>query len=379
MLNIRQASIDDRADFLEFANEVFFKSEKSKNFSTLLPKIFLPQNINRASNYLAYDEKEKIVGMATLCPLKMKSAKNVLKVGYIGTVSVSEAIRGRGIMRKIMEHILEESKKKEYDYLYLDGTRQRYGYYGFSPAGERIKVTITKSNVFHGLKNINTGEIEFIELSEENKFSKEALSIHEKRKIKFERTNPGFATIALSFGGQGYLVLKRGQIIGYLIKDSETGDITDIFCENEDNIYGLIKTWIKESEPEKTVVHVPPYEIEILKRLTDISELTEVEVAGKVRIINYYSVINSLLDIKSRYVKLSDNIISLKISDETELTIKVNGNNIEVLKGIESEPIVLDTVDAGRFLLDPFAYSLRENVHVNWFPLPLYIPRADSI
>lgn len=378
MIKIRLATKKDYNDYIAFANSVFSTPEKTTDFPKLLPKIYAPGNENLADNYLAVDENGRIVGLAARNTMEMTVSGALLKGGYIGTVSVSPDSRGQGIMRLLMEHILAESRKEGFAFLSLDGSRQRYGYYGFSPSGERLVITITKDNVIHALRDLKTDGFKFIKLSENEEDSLEALKIHETRNIRFNRSRPRFSTVALSFGGQGYLIERNNETLGYLIVDRDSKEITDLYLVGSRNIPMIIKAWMEFSGSEKSVIHAGIYDRDIITKLSDIAEKMSSETALKTRIIDFETVTETFLKIKAGYTKLNDGIISLKI-DENELTIRVKDNNVSVTNGCETNPLILDTLDAGRFLMDPYAYRLRENFTQNWFPLPFYVPRADSI
>lgn len=383
MIKIELATKERRREYIEFANNVFSSDDKTIDFPTLLPKIYALENEKNANNYVAINEGNTIVGMAGLCPVTLDTKTMSLKCGYIGTVSVSSKERDRGIMKLLMEHVLSEARKEGYDFLFLDGTRQRYGYYGFSPAGERIKITITKSNVKHGFKDVDTEKIQFIKMLNEDNYSLEAIRLHNMRDVKFDRSLPGFSTVAKSFGGEGYLIIKNDISLGYLITDIESGEITDLYLIDKKYIKEAVAAWMNKSSRENIIVQVAPFERTLLEILTEVAENTSSEIAGKARIINYNSFISTLLYIKSCYVRLDDGMVSFNIKDECEhiekINIRVKDNKISMPDKSETEPIILDTLEAGRLFLDPYAYSLKEKFNLNWFPLPLFIPRADCI
>ena len=92
---------EDKADVIDFANLVFSQAHQPHDFSTLLPKVYGPDAERLAEHFIA-TQNGKIRGCVGLYKEDYKLGDSMLKLGFVGTVSVHKYSRGEGHMQKLM-------------------------------------------------------------------------------------------------------------------------------------------------------------------------------------------------------------------------------------------------------------------------------------
>ena len=165
MTEYRRALPHEEADILDFINYVFSQAHRPHNFKTLLPKVYAHDGFHRY-HYVAVQDG-KIRATVAVMPAFMPVGNNdMLKIGYVGSVSVHPYARGEGHMKKLMHMMLEDAEKEGYDLLALGGQRQRYQYFGFERGGAKLCFTVNQSNIRHALPNTEGRRITVREITD---------------------------------------------------------------------------------------------------------------------------------------------------------------------------------------------------------------------
>ena len=131
IVKLRACDYDDALDFLDF---VFSKAYGPTHFGTMLPLCYRPTDEHMGHNF-AVRENGKIRGIVGLFPAQVKVGGETLNLGGIGGVSAHPSDRGKGWMKLLMAHAIEEMESAETDLSFLIGLRQRYQHFGYEKTG----------------------------------------------------------------------------------------------------------------------------------------------------------------------------------------------------------------------------------------------------
>ena len=146
----------EMGEIIDFINYIFSQTRVPHDFKALLPKVYgddAPAG-GEAFHFLA-KQQNKIVGCVANRLTTLHFGDSQLYCGYVGSVSVHPYHRGEGHMKKLMSNVICDAKAHGLDMLILGGQRQRYGYFGFEPAGLKYSFRVTKTNLRHALNDLD--------------------------------------------------------------------------------------------------------------------------------------------------------------------------------------------------------------------------------
>ncbi|HSK68834.1 MAG TPA: GNAT family N-acetyltransferase, partial [Candidatus Limnocylindria bacterium] len=147
MLEYGRARRDEEAELLDFANMVFSLAREPVDFLLAQPKVYSVPGFADIS--MVAREDGRIKGLVNAIHGTLILGEERLRYGYVGTVSAHPYERGRGIMKTLMNMVMERLEQEGCHFLALGGQRQRYGYFGFEDAGAAITLRFTEASIHH--------------------------------------------------------------------------------------------------------------------------------------------------------------------------------------------------------------------------------------
>ena len=378
MTEYRFATAQDLPKVIDFIDLVFSQSARPHDFAKLIPKVYGDGHDYSHIHAIALEDGD-IRGAVAVLPYDMTIAGHTLRVGYLGSVSVHRLSRGAGHMKKLMQMQIEKAKADGLDLLVLGGQRQRYGYFGFYPAGGSFSYTIGHANVRHALGNVDASCITFEKLLQDEG-SEYAYALYQQQPVCGARSKEHFAEIACSFNAQGWLVKQNGQNAGYLIADTDCKAITEIVLENDALVPAVLKAWMAAYSIRYLEVVAAPYNKALNRTLSAFCEGYSIGQDGYVLVLNHANVIRSWMALKSSVTPLSEGVLTLSINGEA-LEIKVENGAVSVEKPSNEADLCLTEEQAASLLYSFNRFYAPEYscaIPADWFPLPLNIMRADT-
>lgn len=370
-----RGSAADRADIIDFANYVFSQAHVPHDFKVLLPKVYADEAAGRGYedwHFLARQEG-KIRGLVACKPTVLHVQDNVLTAGAVGTVSVHPYARGEGHMKKLMPMMIDDSRAKQYDFLFLGGQRQRYNYFGFDNAGMVLCCPINAANVRHALSDVDASAVTFSELTEERPDEVDyAWRLSQSQTVYGERPRAEFLAIMHSWKSSCRLIRNGGVMAGYIM-----GEGREVVLEDEALMPSVIKAlFIQEPERAMLRLYAAPYQKERMALLSRICGSATVEIVELINVLNWKSMLSALMQLKASYTHLEDGEVCLNV-DGQRLTIRVQDGVPSVTEGGEN-PIELEHLQAQRLVFGIERLLLPDARFHGWFPLPFYISTADT-
>ena len=274
------------------------------------------------------------------------------------------------------------------DLLALDGQRQRYAYFGFTPGSEKYTFYLDVANVRHTWKNGELSAYTFAPLFPENGEADEeaaafAKKLNEEKPLYVVRED--VKACLKTFGEQAIAIWKNGERIGYLALCGGNQVVEAEVLEEQDFVPALA-AYLKENALDSLFISIPVYETGKAAALSEVCESFTKERCGSAmyRIFQFADVIEAMLTMKAETMGISDGTW-FAVLEGQPLTVTVKDGTVTVTREAHPWADVLNREQAQELLLSPLASKgskvpseIWKNIPSDWFPLPLYCAAADE-
>ena len=372
MIHYRHSFPEERAAVIATANRVFSGAGADIDFETAIPKVYGAERETSDLQYIAVDENRKIHALIAMLPNRIHVGPDILKCGYIGTVSVIPESRGQGHMKELMRLWEQEMRGAGTDLAILDGQRQRYQYFGYVPGAPQYTFTISQRGVKHALKGLNIRGASYCAMEAGTEEETWAKALQESLPYRMER--PSFVCWCRSYRYQPWAFLKDGRFAGYAVSDADRRHIAELHPEKTEDLDLMLKAWMEETRLKETELTVPAWDDAAVRRLADWAEDMAFSPAAKLRIFNWKHVTEVMLKLKSSFQPLDDGEAGFSVEGQT-FTVRVRNNRVTVTDGAD-QPLRLDALEAGKLFLAPF--PVGSGIPGSWFPLPFSVQKPDE-
>ncbi len=369
----------DRQDILDFADLVFSKSHCPHDFKTLLPKLYGEQAEFEPLHYLV-KEDGKIRAMICVLPMEYQVEGQILKGTGIGTVSVHPAARSKGYMKKLMQWALEDMEKEGYAFGVLGGLRQRYEYFGYTPAGGKMQYFLNRDNLRHRYRErcFKALTVRPMETQDVEK----CYSLFLQRPVHAQRTKETFLVTLQSWKAQPYVIEHEGHLEGYFVLGGN--HLSELVLTQESLLPDLLHAIFDTLKVDHLQITLPLWETQVTPELGHLCEGIQIISDHNYRIMDYAAMVRAFLQIKSGYTPLPNGTLTLAIRGRQTIRISVRDNVPSVEEVSEQTPdFTLEPLLATRLLFTPQGWREIPEAGMNllvrsWFPLPLYLPDPDN-
>ena len=310
-------------DIIDFINYVFSQTKVPHDFKKLLPKVYgdgAPRG-QESFHFLAR-QNEKIVGCVACRSTALRFGSEVLSCGYVGSVSVHKYHRGEGHMKKLMAMMLEDARKKNYDMLILGGQRQRYGYFGFEPAGMVLRFDFTKTNAHHVFGDVDTSGIGLRPLTDAD--VPFALKLWQKQTLGSLREAYTFMDELRSWDQTPLGITVNGELTGYFAGG-------EMVLQDENLLPKALKA-IMDSRSEYALPLVAGlHEKQRIAYLSSICESAALGRKAMINVLNWPRILKTLIEFKHSYVSpVNDCAFALDIVGDGVFDVKIRDGRAEV-------------------------------------------------
>ena len=382
---------------IAFGDRVFGDDVQPGGFAALLPRVY-GKDAECDNNHLIVVEDGEIQAMLLAEPTTMICGEEELKGVGIGTVSVSETARGKGYMQLLLKTVRDWMKEEDYAFAVLGGQRQRYGYWGYEPAGIRFKAWISKPNVKHALGEDVTGGLEnslalepMTEGSVEEKLSYE---LYKEQPVRYLRAPETFASHLHANRHNPYVIKKDGVFAGYLSASFRKGKtvLTELVLKDEQLYSAVLKLFWKEMAPEGFELTLPMYQWERINVLEKLAEVYWLGDDHRYYVADLEKVLQFSMKVKQTTCGLKDG--EWKFATEKGVyCCTVAGDEVKVTLDAEcagqkydekmagEQPVKRTESEMVRLLFGPgFAAAWDiSDVPSGWLPFPLCLTEIDAV
>lgn len=379
MIEYRTANQQDMDELIDFINMVFSMLRIPHDFTVVLPKVYAGE-ARRSEIHEIACEDGRLCGAVGLLPFDLEMAGCRLHCGYIGSVSVHPHMRGRGVMRELMQRQKDKAEDMGLDLLALGGQRQRYEYYGFSSCGSRMKYVISWANVRHALSGADAQGIAFRPLRPGSEDAETAFALYEKQPVTGARTKESIALSLRSYWNDAWAICAFDHMVGYMMAGSDGKTIYELVLEDEAMLPSVIKAWVETKNASPLSIVTTPYDVKRNACLAAIAEGGSIGTDEMFLCLRPERVIEALMRYKRMAMPLEDGVVKLGFGGFGTIRIAVSGGEVSVCRTEEAPDIALGSRQAHEFVFghDRSAW-LGEDIRMprGWFPLHLHVMEAD--
>ena len=386
-----RARLEDYDDVLDFIEFVFSQSHNPHDFLAMLPKLYKREYFMDGIHYLAR-EGERIKAVVGAFPLKIEFAGGPSLPGRgIGMVSVHPRARSKGYMKTLMNMALDDMKKDGMVFSCLGGQRQRYEYFGYTPAGNTYVFTVRDANIRHTLgkdwntrlvvKPVNAGDKTVLDSIQ---------TLHEAKCVRLFRSRDRLFDILSSWSANIFAFFEGDNFEGYLINRAGSSDIVEInlvhpsrMCEA---IALFLRTMKEKRGQDSLTVLAGPHEAEKVTILSQFAESCHQGSAYHFNVLDFKALVEPFLKFKAQQRTLAEGSFVLKINGAPGdcLQLTVRGGKAEISETSAAPDLSLDPLEATRFFFSPVSGitnpAIGEKVFLqSLLPLPLFYEKMDGV
>lgn len=376
----RKATEADRAKYLDFANMVFSCAHRPHDFQALIPKVYGADRQTAHMQNIAVAEDGGIRGLVAVMPNEMNVMGEVLKTGFVGTVSTHPYGRGEGHMKKLMAMAIEGMKNDGVDLAMLGGQRQRYEYFGFTKDGIALYHTVSRANVRHALKDVCADEVEIVPVEADDKEAIEkALDLHCAKKLYAKRSAEDFHVICRTWHNSLSSIFVSGEYAGYMVssaRDDGMG-IQELVLKDYGNTRAVVKKLMEKSWYKGLSITTAEFETELNRELMAFEENVSVSAPVMMRVFNFRKVIGAFVKLKASYRKIEDGVRGFVI-DGQQVTVCVNDGQVCVSDEKVEGSVELTAMQAQELFFNANGWNMGYDMPMGWTGLPAFIGSVDE-
>ncbi len=353
------------------------------NFAELVPALYSPTDSQMKCNY-AIRRGGRIAAIVGLFPIDWIVGADRLRLAGIGGVSVNPTYRGQGLMRLLMDAVMQEVRSGGYHAACLGGNRRRYAYWGFEKAGVEASFLVTPNSLVHTLDR-RAGDGFRLDVAGEAD-APDLRRWYESQLIRCGRSERSFGRHIRNWRRTPVVVRdERGSVVAYGCMDAKDDSCVELCVADVRAIDGfLFHQVLGTGRPLR--VTLPLLQTDVFRRVSELADDVSLIEASNWRIYDWPAVLGALLRVKQSVEGLSAGSCVLRVGSpggngETEgLRLSVDGL-ARCERSDERPDVELEAGDLLRSIAGPISARMNANADclLKWRPLPLMIPMQDRI
>jgi GNAT superfamily N-acetyltransferase len=374
------------ADYMELINICFNFTTPEQKFEGLLPKCYREEYRPQDQNYVVIEDGTLTAAVGAY-DHEINVCGKTLPCRGIGNVGVHPDHRSKGYMKLAMKKALDDMIKDGIALSTLGGRRQRYQYFGYDSAGMKYNFSICRDNIRHVYGDFSSPYNVKLVTDPSDPVIDDILRITANKNFIPVRSREKYLDIANTWKARllTFADPKDGdRFVGYCIMD-QNNSLSEVQCERDEDFMNAIRSVFAYLDNGFSIA-IPSYDIEYAKALSLVAEWHSVTSSMMYNVLDYAAVIDAFMALKLTYADLFDGELTLKIhgyaKDETiRITIKDGKHTVEALSDDTPADLELSHFEATELLFCPVS-PLRETMSPlvrTWFPLPIWMYRADEV
>lgn len=372
-------------DFMQLINLTFGFETPETQFLGLLPKLYREEYHPQYSNYVVTEDQVLCAAIGAYDHELIVCGES-LRCRGIGNVAVHPDFRSRGYMKMAMEMSLDDMVKDGIVLSSLGGRRQRYQYFSYDRCGPSYSFSFNRDNLRHVWGDMSAPFEGYTVISNKNDPLIDQIKVLSDAAIVSPvRSREAFLDICNTWHCQLIAITHDGKLKGYAIMSGD-GYISEIRAVQTTDFLDLLRSILIHSERKSISFILPPYETEYIAAAAPVCEGDNEGCSMMYTVLNYQRVLSVFLTLKTTYTRLPDGHISLLIhgrGGDERLSIQINKGTPSVVALPDSAPvdIELNHLEAMNLLFAPISPKRQtlSDLWKLWFPLPLWIYRADEV
>jgi predicted N-acetyltransferase YhbS len=400
----------DYEELMDFGNYVFSHAHASTDFPSLLPKLYKREYFMEGIHYIAREDG-RIRAAVGAYPLRLNILGEILPGRGIGMVSVHPYTRSRGYMRTLLEMALADMRRDKIVFSCLGGQRQRYEYFGFTPAGTQIVFECRQVNIRHFLGKDLSPALSIRQLKEGDGELEDIYRFHQSKTARFERDRGKFFDILSSWKNRIFVLLDGNRFTGYLVYNDAGNTLAEMNLIDPGRAAEALACFLNYlGEKNGVSVNVQPWETTKLEALAAFAEDYRISTAYSFAILDWQPFLSALLKLrlaedgqstKGKQSAFDRQSASPQVlpggeavfrigqgntpeKPETSFRITVQDGKVQINPDSGEGAIVLNSLQAIRLFFSPLSSwassVLRRNPCLqSLLPLPLFFETPDGV
>lgn len=374
---------NDEKELIAALDDIFFSEEPHNNFMDLLPKLY-KDKYNCGERNMILKEDGVIKAAIGCFPLEAVAAGKKMKIMGIGNVGVAKDCRRKGYMIELMNDVMAWMIEEGCDYSLLGGQRQRYEYFGYTPAGNALRFEINIGNI-RRVRNGNT-ETTFTarEITEKDTelFAK-INELNEAQPYYIVRNTEDMLDILRSWKCTPYAIYDGDEFKGYFSYCGK-GHPSELKAVNTEDLIDIFLCAMKTMECESVAFTAPVYDTALCSYMQKICCGMSVCHVEQINILNYAKFIEGFLAVKAQRMNLCSGTLNVLVhgyKKDEKLAITVDGKNVTVTETEAQPDFELDHLEATAFFAGQYSEKRLSapSFTQNWFPVDFYAGQQDNV
>ena len=382
---ITQLKASDFDEFLPFQNRSF-GSPPDRGLDWLVPTMYRPTTWHMQCNY-AIRRNGALAAIVGLYPITWHAGARSLRIAGIGGVSTEPALRGAGLMSKMMTHIKQVIRDQGYPLSFLGGQRQRYRYFGWDRCGLSLKARISPACVKHRFAGAPPVRIQLEPADESSPLLSDIKALHDQQARHCDRSAERFGAFLCQWGNHPIVARGRdGKVVGYAILNRDETEIFELLGTDSDTTFEILRALSvrRGRDPLTLVVDGLPNELRLA--IASFAERLSTADSGNWQVFDWPVTISTLMSIRHEERPLASGSVVIGIEDETSafrLTVDRSGPRCAPTN--DDPDIRADGPAMAQLLFGPWpptqvmTLSNEASILETWCPLPLAIPKQDEV
>lgn len=371
--------------YMALINRVFGFTTDEQKFEGLLPKLYQPKYRPQDSNYIV-TEDDTLVAAVGAYDHEIMVCGTTIPCRGIGNVAVAPETRGKGYMKDCMNAALSDMVKDGIALSTLGGRRQRYQYFSYEKAGPSYSFYLNADNIRHTYGTSDAPYDTFRQVTrEDTELIANIKALIDSRDFSPVRDLEAFVDICETWHARLYAVTNKGELMGYCIME-QGGFVAEIQAVDKENFMPLLRTIFAGYQNGGISIRLPLFEDAYIRQLAPVAEGGSLGYSMCYTVLNYALVTQAFFDLKATYAKLADGEMKLLIhgfAGDEYLHIEVKDGKPTVKNLAPETPCDCEWshTEAMTYLYSPICPERADlpGVAQNWFPLPLWMFRADEV
>ncbi len=372
------------ADLMQLIDLTFGFKTPETQFLGLLPKLYKPEYRPQDSNYVVCEDGIPVAAVGAY-------DHTVTVAGYripcrgIGNVAVHPDHRGKGYMKLSMEAAIEDMIRDGVALSTLGGRRQRYQYFAYDRCGPCHTFSITADNLRHTFGTLAAPLAVRRVTDPTDPLLDGIKALSDNGIFTPERAREMFLDIAETWHAALYAVLDGDRFAGYAIVEPN-GFITEVRAVGASDFLSILRTLFATLGQGSITLRLPAHEVEYLAAISPIAEGAQTGCSMMYLVLDYALLLEATLALRASYDPLPDGQLSVLVhgrARDERLSITVKDNRPAVTPLADDAPVdkELSHLEALDLFFAPMSPA-RDRLPAPWrawFPLPIWMYRADEV
>ena len=382
---IIQLSASDFDEFIRFQNRSF-RYPPDRGLDWLVPTMYRPTAWHMQCNY-AMRRNGAFAAIVGLYPITWHLGARTLRIAGIGGVSTEPALRGTGLMSKMMIRIKQVIRDQGYPLSFLGGQRHRYRYFGWDRCGLSLKAHISPACVKHRFAAAPPVRIHLEPAGECSPLLSDIRALHDQQARHCDRSAEQFGAFLCQWGNHPIVAVGSDEeVAGYAILNRDETEVFELLGTDSDTILEILRALSARRGPDPLTLVADGLPYDLRLDIASFAEKLSTADSGNWQVFDWPVTISTLMSIRHEERPLAAGSVVIGIDGEASafrLTVDRSGPRCAATN---DEPDVrADGPAMVQLLFGPWpptqvmTLSNEASILEAWCPLPLAIPKQDEV